>query len=122
MTWAQSQTRCATIYGGQLATIRSAAEQNTTVFLIMDETTAMSTKNTWIGLKDDIVEGSWYSTETNETLAPGDYTNWCGVPTNSAGIEDCAIIRPSAICPYGWYANDCAQSFPFGLCRVLVYV
>jgi hypothetical protein len=79
MTWTAAKTLCERS-GGHLATITSA-EENT----FLSSSTRM-----WIGLTDEVTEGT-YRWVTNE---PYSYYNWAtNQPDNSSGIEDYVEIN-----------------------------
>jgi hypothetical protein len=60
----------------------------------------------WLGLSDIAEEGSWRWADGS---ALG-YARWgAGEPNDSAGIEDCAELRPDG----AWNDLDCAQVRPF---------
>ena len=84
-TWDEAQAACAS-YGANLVTIGSDAENAFLAPLVGSQA--------WIGFNDVDNEGQfgWISGESAEN--PDDFTAWNnGEPNNSAGAEDCAVLR-----------------------------
>lgn len=85
-TWAQASDFCFDVYGGSLATI-SNAEQNDTI------NANSFTDRVWIGFNDIDVEGT-FVWENGESVT---FTNWSAGEPNNSGGEDCAEMRPSGL-------------------------
>jgi hypothetical protein len=91
--WARAD---ATVLGGTLATIRSAAENDWLQGILPGD-------DFWIGYNDATVEGTymWHSLET-----PG-YENWApGAPGNFTADQDYVAFRPSDGTWDTWFLND----------------
>ncbi len=91
MTWHAARVEALRL-GGELATVRSQAEQDWLY------STLGGAENLWIGFTDEGQEGRW-RWSSGETVR---YTAWAsGEPNNLNGVEHWAHITPRAGLPYG---------------------
>lgn len=97
LTWADAGAACVA-RGASLVQIEDADELN---FL-----RAAGVTSSWLGLSDTEEEGIWRWVDGSALS----YANWGeGEPNDSAGIEDCAVLRSDG----AWNDLDCAQARPF---------
>jgi hypothetical protein len=104
--WNKGRTVCASFGDYTLVAIDDAAEQD-----LLDKMLA-GRGNMWIGLADDIAEGS-YRWANGTTL--GSYTNWAGTEPDGADAawEDCVGMAPNGF----WYDHDCTANFNYIACE-----
>ena len=68
----------------------------------------LSASDTWIGLTDELIEGSWRWTLTKSTPS---FTDWNpGQPDDWHGAEDCVIFGGKANA-YKWFDEPCDNSY-----------
>lgn len=90
--------------GGNLASIRSQAENEFVATIV--------TERTWFGLSDGFTEGEFFWADGSLLI----YENWnVGEPNNFLGGEDCSEIGPAS--SYKWNDERCDSYFLF-LCRM----
>jgi hypothetical protein len=95
-TWTEGQALAVSL-GGNLTTIRSAAEQ---AWIQANFGGYLPTNGLWIGFNDVAVEGQWVWASGE----PATYTNWGpGEPNNGGGIEDWGLLM-GAVAIWRW--ND----------------
>lgn len=101
-TWAAQEAVCVA-WGGHLATIESAAEQN-----YLSNTLLGGTYNrTWIGLNDITTEGSYVWVADGSVL--GSYNDWGPSQPAGTGALDC-ISRNDSTLSGKWYDTDCSTT------------
>lgn len=97
--WGSARSAC-NGWGGFLAVINDAAEQNAVKGLLWD--------NTWIGLSDTENEGSfkWVNND------PVNYTSWASGQPNDMGTQDCVMMYQDN--SYNWNDMRCDNDNTIG--------
>jgi len=103
VTWQDAKSQCEASLGGHLVTIGNQAEND---FVWLDVMDSGDTGARWIGLHDEITEGTWIWT-TGEPLV---FVNWNTGEPNNSGNEDCAEFYYSS---NDWNDEGCADSNAF---------
>jgi len=120
MTWEEATT-AATALGGYLTTLNTRAE-NTWLYNTFGSYGGTS-RDLWIGAKDDVTEGTWYwdngttsgdggvsDNISSGATWPDGQTKWAsGEPNNAGSNEDCGSIRGS-LNTEKWNDLPCASS------------
>ncbi|XP_032366313.1 galactose-specific lectin nattectin isoform X1 [Etheostoma spectabile] len=107
-TWADAETACIS-FGGNLASIRSAAEHAFLKDFIVRATGTH--KTTWIGGHDSVKEGTWMWSDGSTF----NYRNWnAGEPNNCCGGEHCLTFNwGPALCTGNWNDYSCNNQVSF---------
>ena len=111
-SWASADVECQNQGYDGLASIRTQLEQDY-VWALFQATGQQAYQGVWIGLTDEIVEGSFGWLDG----APVTYTNWAANEPNNAGDEDCTHLN----FPLGtgqWNDNQCTTSLGGYLCQL----
>ena len=127
MTWNEAANAAAAL-GGYLTTINTRAE-NTWLFDKFGKYGGTS-RDLWIGAKDDITEGSWYwdngttssdggvsdNISTGSTWPDGQ-SKWKSGEPNNVGNEDCGTIRGS-LNTEKWNDLNCTGNDLYGIIEI----
>ncbi|XP_065145819.1 ladderlectin-like [Paramisgurnus dabryanus] len=102
VNWATAEKSCQSI-DANLASVRSTAEQNFLLSLLVSATT-----RAWTGGHDGEVEGQWLWSDGSQF----DFTNWCsGEPNNNGGSENCLEINKST--NRCWNDESCSSTISY---------
>ncbi|XP_060606176.1 C-type lectin domain family 10 member A-like [Ruditapes philippinarum] len=97
-------TRFCSHYNAYLVIIESDAE-NKFIASVLEE---LNSNRHWIGLTDEIVEGTWKWYSTDKVA---NYTDWYPGQPDLGGRANCADILSSAPYAYHWLDDDCTSKF-----------